>query len=99
MDKRDLERTILFQSGVLLDFEIWLRRMRIKLEEYFAEPPDRCERLISGLEYCLEVDEVEIDENEILYAVENFKNFPIPHFLFHRFLKKDYSIVECSKIS
>jgi hypothetical protein len=41
--------------------------MRIK--NYFPSPADPCERLISGLEYCINIEEIEIDEEEILYSV------------------------------
>lgn len=41
----------------------------MKLENFFSIPPDQCERLISGLEYCLEIEEIDIDEVDILYSV------------------------------
>lgn len=43
--------------------------MILKLENFFTSPPDLCERLISGLEYCINVEEIEIDDEEILYSV------------------------------
>jgi hypothetical protein len=44
---------------------------KMRIENYFPSPADPCERLISGLEYCINVEEIEIDEEEILYSVRS----------------------------
>jgi hypothetical protein len=66
---------------------------------YFSSPSDLCERLISGLEFCINIDEIEIGEDiDILYSVSGLFSFK---FLkkWIRCWKRGYFIMECFKTS
>ena len=49
----------------------------VDLENFFIGKPDRCERLISCLQYCLESDSANIRNGDHLYAVRiDMKSVP-----------------------